>query len=227
MRTKAKRCAVMIAIPEDFARDVVHQAGEAGRIWIDRLPSVVEALGKRWHLVVDGAPMHGYLGIVVPVRRGSEQCVLKVSWGNESTRHEVSALSIWNGQGAVRLLASEPSIGAMLLERLNSRRSLHEVEIGEAVAIAGHLLRRLAVPAPDGLLLLQEIAERLCETLPERWDRLGRPIPRPLVDAACDLAAQLGPAAGSLLVDYDLHYGNVLAGDREPWLVIDPKAVGW
>src|SRR5205085_1006033 len=31
--------------------------------------------------------------------------------------------------------------------------------------------------------------------------------------------------AGSLMANYDLHYDNVLAGEREPWLAIDPKVV--
>jgi streptomycin 6-kinase len=33
------------------------------------------------------------------------------------------------------------------------------------------------------------------------------------------------PAGTGTLVHTDLHYENVLAGDREPWLVIDPKPV--
>lgn len=34
-------------------------------------------------------------------------------------------------------------------------------------------------------------------------------------------------APSATLTDIDLHYGNVLAGARRPWLVIDPKpAVG-
>ena len=36
---------------------------------------------------------------------------------------------------------------------------------------------------------------------------------------ACDLAAD----PGSQLVHGDLHYDNILAGSRRPWLVIDPK----
>jgi streptomycin 6-kinase len=28
-----------------------------------------------------------------------------------------------------------------------------------------------------------------------------------------------------LLVNYDLHYADVLAGTQEPWLVVDPKVV--
>jgi len=31
--------------------------------------------------------------------------------------------------------------------------------------------------------------------------------------------------SASLLVNYDLHYADVLAGTQEPWLVVDPKVV--
>jgi len=169
--------------------------------------------------------MHGYLGLVVPVTRGDESCALKVSWNDESTAHEIAALAVWNGHGAVRLLEADPELRAMLLERLDSGRSLSGVRIGYAVLVAGDLLRRLAVPDPSGLPLLKTVAERLVESMPERWDRLNRPLPRRLVDAACDAAVHLGPATQSLLANYDLHYGNVLAGEREPWLAIDPKVV--
>ena len=212
-------------VPEDFAAGIVNQAGDAGRAWLSQLPDHVESLCDRWHLAIDGAPMHGYLGLVVPVTRDGEPCALKVSWMDESTADEIAALVAWDGQGSVRLLEADPAIRAMLLERLESRRSLEDVEIGEAVAVAGRLLRRLAIPAPDGLARVPAVAERLARTLTERWDRLDRPMPRPLVDAASDLAGQLGPAAGGLLVNWDLHYGNVLAGKREPWLAIDPKVV--
>jgi hypothetical protein len=40
------------------------------------------------------------------------------------------------------------------------------------------------------------------------------------------LAHELGASAGDQLVHADLHYGNILAGTREPWLAIDPKPVG-
>ena len=215
----------MIQVPEDFASALVNESGAAGRAWIEALPSTVESLCRRWNLVVEGSPLHGYLGIVVPVRRNGEPAALKVSWINESTAHEIAALTIWNGRGAVRLLEADPAIAALLLERLESRRTLHDVPIGEAITVAAHLVRVLSVPARDNLPLLTVVAERLAETFFERWERLNRPIARRLVDAARDVAIQLGPLAGSLLVNYDLHYGNVLAGEREPWLAIDPKVV--
>jgi streptomycin 6-kinase len=215
----------MVVIPEEFTAGIVNLAGAAGQTWTSQLPGLVESLCRRWHLTVDGEPMHGYLGLVVPVSRVSERCVLKVSWPDDSTLYERSALLAWNGHGAVRVLESDPALGAMVLERVNGRRSLGDVEIGEAVTTAGRLMRRLSVPAPRDLPRLTVVAEQLSRTFLGRWEGQNRPLPRRFVDAARDLAARRGPAAGDWVVNYDLHYDNVLAGEREPWLVIDPKVV--
>ena len=50
-------------------------------------------------------------------------------------------------------------------------------------------------------------------------------LPHRLVEQALSLGADLvrDPASGGTLIHGDLHYENVLAADREPWLVIDPK----
>jgi streptomycin 6-kinase len=215
----------MIVVPEDFATATVAREGAAGSAWVAALPDLVQSLCERWDLAVDGAPMHGYLGLIVPVRRGDEPCVLKVSWLDEATREEAAALVAWDGRGAVRLLEVEPSRGAMLLERLDPGRSLETVEIEEAMEIAGRLLRRLAIPAPGGFRLLRDVAGELARNFPARWERYGRPMPRRVLDQACDLALQLGSSTENVLVNYDLHYADVLASTREPWLVVDPKVV--
>jgi streptomycin 6-kinase len=51
------------------------------------------------------------------------------------------------------------------------------------------------------------------------------PIPRRMVEQALSLAGELvaDPASTGVIVHGDLHYENVLASDREPWLAIDPK----
>jgi streptomycin 6-kinase len=217
-------CPVII-VPASFASATIAREGEAGRRWIAQLPQLVGALCAQWGLAPDGPPMHGYLGLVVPARRGAERCALKVSWRDESSADEALALAAWDGQGAVQLLAAQPALGALLLERLDPQRSLEGEPLAQAIDTAGRLLRRLAIPAPAGARSLQALAAELRRSLPERWERYGRPLPRRLLDRACELAAQLGPASGRLLVNHDLHYGNVLAGEREPWLAIDPKIV--
>ncbi|MGW9030062.1 aminoglycoside phosphotransferase family protein [Streptomyces sp. NPDC055722] len=180
----------------------------------------------RWDPVPDGEAMHGYNGMALPVCRGQEKCVLKVSWPQEtSSCYEALALETWNGRSAVRLLESSPADGALLLERAGSRRPLRSLALAVAVPVAGALLRQLAVPAPAGPRPVSEIAAEISDGLLDRWERLGHPFHRRLVDQARDLAGGLSHRTGSLLVNHDLHYDNVLAADREPWLAIDPKVV--
>jgi len=223
----------MIKVPDVFAKTTINREGEAGHRWIAELPGRVERLCNDWDLAVDGSPIPGYFGLIIPVRRGGnahnnnkeEACVLKLSWINESTAAEAKALACWQGQGAVHLLASHPSLGAMLLERLDHRRSLADIDIDQAVVIAGRLLRRLAIPAPAGFRSQETIVAEIVQRLDERWERYGRPMPQSWLDQAREFAAQFDRPTESLLVNTDLHYENVLAGQREPWLVVDPKAV--
>jgi streptomycin 6-kinase len=187
---------------------------------------VAEAAG-RWQLAVDGGEwMHGGFAVVVPVHRGDEACVLKVSQLTGAVAAEALALSAWDGRGAVRLLAADPAAGVLLLERLDPRRTLAGLPWPAAAHIAAGLLRRLAgVPAPAGVPLLGEVAATLAACLGSRNERAGGPVPKRYLDAAVGLAAELRARAGGWLVHADLHYGNVLAGEREPWLAIDPRAV--
>lgn len=215
----------MIVIPEPFAQATIEREGEAGRQWLAELPHLVEELCGRWGLTPDGAPMHGYLGVVVPVWRGDELCVLKVSWRDPSNMDEAQALAAWQGAGAARLLAVEPADHAMLLERLDHRRALKELPVDQALVVAGGLLRRLAIPTMGNFRTLPVMAAELADSLPARWETYGRPLARPMLERTCEVARQYGPRAAKLLVNYDLHDENILAGEREPWLAVDPKVV--
>jgi streptomycin 6-kinase len=203
------------------------RSGDAGRRWLAGLPELVERHCAEWALEIDGVPLHGYVSLVIPVRAADgEPAVLKLSQVDDEERDEVVALRTWAGDGAVRLLANSPDELVLLLERLDPYRSLRTEPIGPAVEIAGGLLRRLAAPAPAGVkVTLASRAVTLLDRLPESWQRLGRPFPRKLLDLALDYCAQLGPRGANRLVDHDLHFENVLAARREPWLVIDPKVL--
>jgi len=202
------------------------RSGPAAR-WLRSIPDIVQKAVGQWHLDVDDDEvMHGGFAVVVPVHRGDEACVLKVSQLTEAVAAEALALSAWDGRGSVRLLDADPRAGVLLLERLNARRTLFDLPWPAAAQVAAALLRRLAsVPAPAGVPSLRQIAETLAGSLPSRNERAGGPVPRLYLDAAAGLARELGADAGDRLVHADLHYGNVLAGDREPWLAIDPRAV--
>jgi streptomycin 6-kinase len=56
------------------------------------------------------------------------------------------------------------------------------------------------------------------------WEAAGQPFERDLLDLALDLLDRLPGSQGEqVLVHQDLHGDNVVAAEREPWLVIDPK----
>ncbi|MCB0162204.1 MAG: hypothetical protein KDD83_28900, partial [Caldilineaceae bacterium] len=95
----------MLRVPSAFARDTIAREGDAGRAWVEALPATFAALCDQWNLTVDGPPLHGYVGLVLPVRRGTEACVLKLTWQDADTAGEARALTAWDGHGAVQLLA--------------------------------------------------------------------------------------------------------------------------
>ena len=174
--------------------------------------------------------MRGYVSLAIPVRTADGvDAVLKVpqkSHLDDDERHEVLALRTWAGEGAVRLLDHSADERVLLLEKLVPGHGLHHEPIDSAVAIAGALLRRLAVPAPAGLkVTLAASAATMLDRLPERWRRQGEPVPRAALDRALAYCAKLGPKADNLLVNYGQHFENVLAARREPWLVIDPTVL--
>ena len=204
-------------------------AGDAdGREWIDALPGLMDSTCREWDLIVAGPPGSGFHSMTLPVTRRGEPCLLKLVWPNETAAMEILALETWDGQGAVRLLDASVDQGMMLLEQLDASRPLTTVSLMEAAAIAGQLIRQLAIPAPPGPPRLGDVAGEIADSLLSRDTRTGRTVPQAWAEDAASLARQLSSIrSGGLLVHTDLHYGNILAGDRDPWLAIDPKpAVG-
>ena len=148
--------------------------------------------------------------------------MLKLGFPDDESEHEHLALRRWAGNGAVRLLSAQPHRRALLLERLHSR-DLSTVADVEACTVVCEQYRRIHVPALPQLRTLTAWLElRTAELagLPR-----NTPVPRRLVEQALTLGRDLAtdPASRGTLIHTDLHYGNVLAGDAEPWLVIDPK----
>ncbi len=197
--------------------------GPAWAEWVRRLPRLTAAILDEWELAVDGEPMSGWTALVVPVvNDAGERAVLKLVCPGEEEEHEHLALQRWGGAGAVRMLRADPGRRALLLERLH-RRDLTEVPVLEACEIVAGLYPRLHVPALPQLRPQTLYIQRWTDDLA----RLPRsaPIPHRLVEQAVSLGRDLVTDAASVgtLIHGDLHYENVLAGDREPWLVIDPK----
>ena len=196
-----------------------------GPEWLAALPETVRTLCQRWRLTLDGAVRHGSNAIAVPVRRDGEPLVLRVTPPDSRTGEEIRALRFWSGRGTVHLFDAEPAAGASLLERLDSERSLARLPLDDAVPIIARVMRRLAVPAPPDVPSTTSLVRERIATLEPDWERLGQPFERRVLDAALAATATLcetRSALADLAVNGDLHFAQVLAGTREPWLVVDP-----
>lgn len=212
----------MTGIPAGL--DVQRGLGEDWADWLDRLPRRRDGLLEEWSLRPDGEPVHGYCSLVLPVvTDDGVDAVLKVTFdGDTESEHEALALQHWHGRGAVRLLRADPHRRALLLERLHAT-DLSDVWDLEACEVVADLWSSLHVPALPQLRGVASYVERWVAALGEL--PVNGPVPRRLVEQATSLAGDLlaEPDAAAHVVHGDLHYANVLASDRAPWLAIDPK----
>ena len=156
--------------------------------------------------------------------RGGEHVVLKVQWPDDESTHEADALKVWNGAGAVRLLDHDLERHALLLERCLPGNDLAAAAGVDALSVLIDLLPRLWKIVGRPFKSLTEEALGWRASLYADWEAVGGPCERRLVDATAEFLDQLARSQGEqILVHQDLHGENVLAAQREPWLVIDPK----
>lgn len=201
---------------------------DGGAAWLDRLPAIVAECAETWSLEIERPFEPARISLVLAVRVASgEPAVLKVNFPEPESEHEAAALARWGGAGAARLLRSDDSRRALLVERCQPGDPLWSVaDEEEANAIAASVLRRLWRPLEPGhpFRLLADEAEQWASSLPAGWERFGRPYERALLDEAVATCRELGPSQGELVVCHqDFHGGNLLRATREPWLAIDPK----
>ena len=194
--------------------------------WLDRLPDVLRSLEQLWALTPD-APLDAEepsCSYVAAVRAANGRpAVLKIAMPHMEGEHEIHGLRFWDGDPTVRLLEADDELGAMVLERCTPGTTLRALaEYDQDVVISG-LLRRLWRPplTPHPFRSLSTLTEYWTnETLGqiEQWPDMG------LVREGLQLFERLPRnATRKVLLATDLHAGNVVRAEREPWLVIDPK----
>jgi streptomycin 6-kinase len=139
---------------------------------------------------------------------------------------EAEALRVFDGDGAVRLLAEDAERGALLLERAAPGTMAAALVPGadaDATAALVAVGRRLHRPAPPGCRLPDLRAQGAAFEAHLRRFPGDEPLPRRLVERAAALFEELCASAPERVVLHgDLHHHNVLRAGREPWLAIDP-----
>lgn len=195
-------------------------------LWLDRLPDVLCDLEQRWALKL-GDPFDGNEGScawVAPVTLEDQTtAILKLGMPHMEGEHEIEGLRFWAGHPTVRLLDADDNLGAMLLERCEPGTALRALPEAEQDVVIASLLRRLWRPLPSShpfrpLATMTAFWSSRTVAESSHWRDPG------LVREGLDIFYTLPKTAPEeVLLATDLHAGNVLRAQREPWLVIDPK----
>jgi streptomycin 6-kinase len=170
-----------------------------------------EELAARWQLTLGERFPAGAGGRVYRATRADgTPAVLKLAIPHREAEQEADALERWDGAGAIRVLARDDDAHALLLELCEPGTPLSARQPEEALDVLVELLPRLWKDAAGFHTLEDEI---------EFWHAEGD-----LDGDLLQLARELGATQGErVLTNQDLHGDNVLAAQREPWLLIDPK----
>jgi streptomycin 6-kinase len=224
---------MMFPVPRYLAQTAARQPGM--REWINGLPGFVADLADQWSLSV-GDPFEpgGQCSWTAPVTgpTGAE-LVLKVGFrfpGGEE-RDEAAGLRTWDGNGAVRLHAASASesVCALLIERCVPGTQLGQVLAEpEQDLVVAELLRRLWEQPHAGYPFrpLVQMCRAWADEFEAEYATAGAAcrIDPGLARAGIALFQELPATADrEVLLCTDLHGDNILAAQREPWLVIDPK----
>jgi streptomycin 6-kinase len=217
-----------VTIPAKLAATC--QQGQWAR-WLATLPETIRLVSSRWSITV-AEPFQpgGTTAWVAPAARGETDLVLKVQRRHAEAEHEADGLRAWNGNGAVRLhevCHVDSNTTALLIERCRPGTPLQLRPEPEQDAVIAGILRRLwiAPPAEHGFRPLQEMCDQWAgEYEQEVTASANTLVDRELAREAMTLFRELPRSADrQALLSTDLHAGNVLAAEREPWLAIDAK----
>jgi len=230
-------------LPPEFISNIQNTFREDGNAFLKALPELIAEASARWGLTdVQPSPELSY-NFVAFANRGNDKVVLKMGVPNSEMKSEMTALRLFNSEGACRLLDCDEEKYWMLLERLNPGLMLSTLEDDEeATHIAAEVMKKVwrTPPLESGSLLpyIPQQAVGLQSQfiqLSDWFDGLKRlremfkggtgPLNEKLVErverSVKDFFAENHMP---VLMHGDFHHFNILSSERG-WLVIDPKGV--
>jgi streptomycin 6-kinase len=195
------------------------------RAWLAALPSTIHSLRQRWSLSLGTPYEHANVScswVAPAIRTGKTHAVLKIGMPHMEAEQEIEGLRFWNGRATVQLLEWDQQANAMLLEQCEPGTPLSSIPETEQDVIITTILKRLWMKPPAQRF-------RPLSALIAYWDEHTRKYAnswsdRGLVtEGLAVLTALASEPSDEFLLATDLHAGNVLRAQREPWLMIDPK----
>lgn len=208
-----------ISVP-DSVRQKIAILGTEGSRWLAGLNDLIGDLEQEWQMTVETTLAGGSEAYVARARtRDGAKVILKVaipeSEGNTILAHEITALTLADGQGYVRLLRSDSDRRALLMEQLGvPLKDLgysSNAQINIICATLSESWRRVLPEhqLPSGASSAQWFARFITRL----WEELSRPCSQGTLDRALTFVQQRARAfdpATAVLIHGDAHNGNTL-----------------
>jgi streptomycin 6-kinase len=216
-------------LPDELKTRIAGAFGADGRRWLEELPEILVRLQEQWSLQLQPPfPNLSYHYVAPAVDAAGKTVVLKAGVPHRELNNQIDALALFEGRGAVRLISADKEIGAMLLEHVSPGRSLEGVQDDtRATSIFAAIARHLSCQAPEhhDFPHVGEWA-RGFERYRRRFNGDSGPIAESMLGRAHGVMQDLLDSVTTTCVLHgDLHHGNILSAEREPWVAIDPKGV--
>ena len=211
-----------LSIPNSLA--VACRQSKERIAWLQELPAVVHRLQQQWGFVPGPPYENASCAWVAPVELADgTSAVVKIGIPHMEAEDEADGLHFWEGDPTVRLIKADKELHALLLERCEPGISLSTRPESEQNQVIANLLNRLW-RLPSALHRFRPLSAMLDYWSIETMEDAQRWPDAKLVLEGLRLFAELPTTTPrKALLATDLHAGNVLRAEREPWLVIDPK----
>jgi streptomycin 6-kinase len=222
------------SIPElddELRRRLSRRFGSAIDAWFDNeLPLVLNELAGRWGIEWDTVIQRGSMSVVIRCRTtDGRPAVLKASPERERIAHESVALACWKTSHVPAVLATDESVGALLIEAIEPGTALDEATAYPSMESLIDLMTSLhanGVPDSSYRPVASHIAYLFDSGMKnyERRPELAEVVSHELYERGRQLAMRLAEDDSSaVLLHGDLTPVNVLDGGEDRGLVaIDP-----
>ena len=203
---------------------------ELARPWLSELPSLVLQVRDKFGLRLS-PPMHGgSCSWVAPAELpDGSPVIVKIGWPHREMYGEPTALRLWAGRGAVRLIDHDAQRHALLLERCEPGDQLatSASPVEERLRAGCAVLRQLwevRPPVAGDIEDLGAVTGEWADLVDERMARIKPGYDAGLVAEGARLLRDLPRSASRrVLLHGDFNPGNVLSCRGGRWAAIDPK----
>ncbi|HMX75857.1 MAG TPA: aminoglycoside phosphotransferase family protein [Anaerolineales bacterium] len=213
-------------LPETFISTIKNVYKRDGERFLAVLPVLIDEVSDRWGLTKVTPVPNLSFNFVAFANRGDDEVILKMGVPNPELTSEMTALKLFNGDGACQLLEHDEERGLLLLERLKPGKMLAKLEDDEErTIIAAEVMSKLwrEVSSDNKFIKLSDWFAGLKKIRPH-FDGGTGPFPKKLLERVESFLPELFADTDVKLMHGDFHHFNILSSERG-WLVIDPKGV--